>query len=491
VSSEIESHQALHGTEVEESSDDEATPKTRAGYRERHRHAARARGRLWAMPPGLSPFWRWVLGAVIAIQLVLIVSIGIVGAFRLPYFSPIDESAHYTYIQQIAEHGSLPELGRTKTSLQSIALAKGIYPRPAGLNDLHGLGQLSYEAFQPPLYYIAAVPAFLSTSNYRDKIYAVRLFDVVLLVASVVLIGRLARVVLGDRWLLGWSMVLAFVALPNMVVRFIFISDLALAVPLAVLFATELWIAWERHSARRLVGAGLVLGLCVLSELELILLIPIFALVLIAEGWRRRSARSWLPLLVAVAVPVAVMAPWFVYNEVTYHMLTAGPIAIAEQTAIINPHHIHHTIGELPNQTVTTLVDPLVLPSEWARALAHQPFLMELDRLLAVLIVPAGLVLIAGLGRRLWSVRTAILGLPFVLNIIELWYIRYGEQWAIDVRYTFTTVPILLVLVAVATDVLRPRFLPVLVTAGATASTVAIWGFLAFSYTGPYALRGV
>ncbi len=49
--------------------------------------------------------------------------------------------------------------------------------------------------------------------------------------------------------------------------------------------------------------------------------------------------------------------------------------------------------------------------------------------------------------------------------------------------------PILLVLAADATDTLRSRYLPVLVTIGATAGTMVLWGYALISYAGPYAFR--
>jgi hypothetical protein len=97
--------------------------------------------------------------------------------------------------------------------------------------------------------------------------------------------------------------------------------------------------------------------------------------------------------------------------------------------------------------------------------------------------------MILSLGRRLWSIPTAILGLPWLLIVFEMWYIRYGEQWAIFVRYTYSVIPILLTLVAVSTDTFRARFMPVLVTALATTSVAIIWFFIIFGFTGPYQLR--
>jgi 4-amino-4-deoxy-L-arabinose transferase-like glycosyltransferase len=471
----------------EAESDDSATKPSEVPELETITGPSGLRSAVRAAPPGLTPAWRRFLLVLVVAQLLLIISMALLVAFQFHRFAPVDEAAHYSYIEQIAEHGSLPVLGKSEISPQGLAIIQGTYPRPSTIDPRkYGLNGLSYEAFQPPLYYVLAAPAFLITPDYVDKIYAVRLFDVVLLLAAVALAGRLARVVLKDRWLIGWSMMLVFFILPGVVVRTVTISNGALALPLAVLFATELWIAWDRHSVRRLMVAGLVAGVCALTELELLALLPVFLLVVVAEA-RRRRARTWGPLAVALVIPIVVVAPWFGFNQAHYGMLTAGPIAVREQTPIVNPHHVRFEPNQLPNDTVRYLINPTV-PDEWGAGLADQPALEYLEQLLAFLIIPAGLVLILGMGRRTWSVRTAILGLPWLFEIFGMWFIRYGEQWAIEVRYTYPTLPVLLALVAMATDSLRSRFLPILVTTAATVSVMLLWGFFIFFYTGQYPL---
>jgi hypothetical protein len=440
------------------------------------------------VPPGLSPFWRRALVVLLVVQLAVIVTAGLVTVFQFHFMAPIDEETHFSYVQQIAEHGSLPVLGKTETSLQGLAMVQGIYPRPTTVDPKKiGVWGLDYEAYQPPLYYIAAVPAFDATPNFIDKVYSIRLFDAVLLFISVGLVGRLARVALKERWLIGWSVALVFFALPGLVVRFVTVSNLALAVPLAILFGTELWIAWERHSVRRLAIAGALTGLCILTELQLLVMVPVFALVLVAEAHRCGSARSIRTFLAVLLIPLVLVAPWLAFNEAHFHMLTAGPIAIKEQDAIINPQHQHYSISQLPNDTVS-VVDP-TLPAEWTVALRGQPALSYLDQLLAFLVVPAAAILAVALGRRLWSIPTAILGLPWVLTFVELWYIRYGQQWSILARYLYPTMPIFLVLVAQATDAFRARFRPVLISAAATGALISIWGYFLFAYSGQFALR--
>jgi len=451
------------------------------------------------MPEGLAPHWRRLLVATVVAQVLMVIVVSLVAAFEFHVWSPIDEEAHYSYIQQVAEHGSLPVLGRTPTSQQGLAISQGIYPLPNRI-PLHTLklSEYSYEAFQPPLYYFAAVPAFDSTSNYLYKVYAVRLFGVALFLASLVLTARLARVVLGDRWLIGWSIVLLFFSLPGVVIRMVTISPEPLSLLLGVLFTTELWIAWQRHSPRRLLVAAVLAGLCALTEFELVALFPVLALVAVAELTQRiranrqprakdqprRSPQTIALVMLSLVVPVVVIAPWLAYNEATYHLLNAGSIAIKEQTYLVNPRHTHFPIRYLPDDTAV-LINP-VLPAEWVNAFGANPSLQYLGSLLAIMVGPAGLFVILGMGRRLWSIRWAVLGLPVLMMLAVLLGIRYVEQWGVQSRYAFAAVPGFLILVAEGCrDTFRKLYLPVIGTSVASAGVLVIWLFMFFSYRGP------
>ncbi len=111
------------------------------------------RGALGDLPPGLTPGWRRVLVGLVVVQLLVIAVLATVVAFEFKIFSPIDEEAHFSYVQQIAQHGTLPVLGKSPTSPQALAVEEGTYPRPATRtyppSQLKGL---DYEALQPPLY---------------------------------------------------------------------------------------------------------------------------------------------------------------------------------------------------------------------------------------------------------------------------------------------------------------------------------------------------
>ncbi len=145
-------------------------------------------------------------------------------------------------------------------SEQELAIGQGTYPRRTTINPrTDGLGGLSYEA-QPPLYYYLATPVFFLSGNYHTKAILLRYFGLLLLVASIALFARLSRHVLKERWLLGFAGGLLIYLMPGVIVRMVTISDLNLAIPLATLTVTELWIAWERRSSTRLLLCGFLVG---------------------------------------------------------------------------------------------------------------------------------------------------------------------------------------------------------------------------------------
>ena len=97
------------------------------------------------------------LQLLIALQLAAITVVGGVTVVRFHIFAAVDELAHISFVQQVAEHGSLPWLGRSYVSWQMEAIEQDVYPRRSSVNPRQiGLAGLSYEAFQPPLYYVLA-----------------------------------------------------------------------------------------------------------------------------------------------------------------------------------------------------------------------------------------------------------------------------------------------------------------------------------------------
>jgi 4-amino-4-deoxy-L-arabinose transferase-like glycosyltransferase len=423
-----------------------------------------------------------VPAVLVAAQIVAIVVFGAITIQRYPLWSPVDEGAHFDNVIYVAAHGSYPVLGKTLASEQELAIGQGVYPRHTTINPrTDGLVGLSYEAFQPPLYYYLAAPVSLLSGDYHTKAILLRYFGLLLLVVSIALLARLSRHVLGQRWLLGLSAGLLIFLMPGFLVRMVTISDMNLAVPMVLLIVTELWITWQDQSPRRLLICGALVGCGVLTDLYLVEMIPLYAAVAGAMVWRRREAGTVVPAAVGAALAGLVLLPWIVFNEVKYHAFTATAIAQHEQLATVNPDHLRDTIGQLPGLTAGQLFQP-VMAQEWGNRLVNHSFYSYLITLFQILVIPAAIALAIALGRRILSSGLWILILPWICNVLVCWYIDIVGQWvsgSMLPRYMYATLPLLAVFSVASLRIIFTAVNPLVVTLIlSTASLVALWIFL-------------
>jgi hypothetical protein len=196
---------------------------------------------------------RWL----VILQLAALLVLGALVVARFPTFAEVDERAHYSYVQEVAEERRLPVLGRDLISPEAQAVEDGTWPRPSPRDPRElGFEGQSYEAFQPPLYYLVTAPVFALVDDYRHKLYGLRAFDLLLLLCAVALLALLARAVFAGRWLLPFSLGLAVLLWPGVLVRMVTVSNSALELPLALAFLLAVWRATERRSAHATVAAG-------------------------------------------------------------------------------------------------------------------------------------------------------------------------------------------------------------------------------------------
>ncbi|MDA8360341.1 MAG: hypothetical protein M0Z95_29500 [Actinomycetota bacterium] len=410
-------------------------PAARRGPR--HRRPTRLRR---AIGPDTSS--KVLAGTVVALLLCVVV-LGSITAVRNPRWSPIDEAAHFSYIEQIAQHGSLPVLGKTFVSEPVLAIGQGRYPRQATVSARHdGLTGLSYEAFQPPLYYALAVPVFDLSSNYETKAILLRFFDLALLLVSIGLFARLCRLMLKRQWLYGMAAGMVAFALPGVVVLSVLISNMALETPLVIACVTELWLAWERTSTARVLSAGVLLGLALLTDLFGLALVPAVVVVALAVLWHRHGLRDVAMVAGGAVVAVLMVSPWLAFNERTYHALTASAIAKREQAPVVNPHHLHYTLGLVARLTVEKLFAPAV-PQGWT--LSGTGIVEWVPDVLGAVLVAAPLLVGAMSLRRIGSRGYWLTAIPWLSSAAMCWAISLGGQWlTMHSRYTY---PMLAVLV--------------------------------------------
>jgi 4-amino-4-deoxy-L-arabinose transferase-like glycosyltransferase len=379
------------------------------------------------MPGRIRPVLERVrpLHALIALQLAVIVVAGVLTATQFHFFSLIDETAHFDYVRVVAEDHRLPVLGEDKTGLAVLALRDGLDPdadpppkvrRPGG-----GLGNESYQAFEPPLYYVLVAPVFAVTDDWSARVKLVRLAGLVFLLAAAAVLYRFARRVAPEAHLLVFSIALTVLMWPGVIVRSATVSNAALELLLACAFLYVLWRADEERDDRRLIVAGALLGLALLTKLTLVVLVPLLILVCIRN--RRPAA------LIALALPVLMLLPWLIFNLDHYDALTASSLAKEIQEPTVNPDGVTYTLGRLIDM-VPLLFDG-VLPQDWANVTLEAPLMaLGFDFVRAALF---GLPVLLLLSEPRWlrSRHALLLVAPFALGILMVGYVTLAENWPI------------------------------------------------------------
>lgn len=365
-----------------------------------------------------------LLALLVVVQLAALLVVGVATVARFHVVAEVDEAAHFAFVHEVAEQHRLPVLGRDLVTWQDRAIAIGDYPRRTPRTDprVSGFAGQQYEAFQPPLYYVLAAPAFSIPSSYRTKVFALRWFDLALLLVATGLLAVLARSVFGARWLLPFSLGLSVLLWPGVLVRAITVSNAALELPLALALLIAAWHAHSRRSARWLVAAGGLLGLCVLTKLTLVPL----AVLLIPAGLTLLRERRIAAVAGACMLPVLLVGPWLTSNVQRYGHLTAGDLAKRMQAPLLDPGLPDYGLSDLPSRSGRLLW--ALVPAEWNAELGR-PVLGLVIKLLPLAFVAFALVAAIRCPRLLRSPQAAFLGLPLVLAIALLVWILVGEDW--------------------------------------------------------------
>jgi 4-amino-4-deoxy-L-arabinose transferase-like glycosyltransferase len=383
-----------------------------------------------------------VRDAAVAVAVCQVAAIFVLGALtvaRFHIFAAVDERAHVAYVQEVAEHGRLPWLGRSYVSWQELAIEEHTYPRRSAADPrMLGLRGSSYEAWQPPLYYALAVPAFMVASDYRDKIRAVRALDLVLLMAAVAILAALARTVFKERWPLPYCLALTTLLWPGVLVRAITVSNAALEIPLVLLYVLVLWRASARPRPSSLIAAGGVLGLCVLTQLTLACLAPLLVVPIVAAMRKRRNTATFAAAALAVLLPLLLIAPWLASNESRYGALTASS-QVERLTEPFAPSGPHAGFGAVTLGLAR--LRHFALPQEWWPE--YKGVLGVLAIALPLVLLLVTVIPLARL-RRVGPAKTwSLLAGPFVLGLGTLIAIVLVDEWpaALFPRYLNPMLP--------------------------------------------------
>lgn len=377
---------------------------------------------------------------LIGLQVLALVVVAGASVTHVQRWSLGDEAAHYDYVQTIAEDGRLPRITEANHH-QVREIFYSTYPRPAPAVPGEGtLVNRSYEAFQPPLYYALAAPAFLLRADHFDKIRVLRWFDVLLLLVAVGAVALLARAMLGPRWPVGLAGGLCVLLWPGLVVRGVTVSPAALEVVVVTALVAVLWRVARDGGRRWVLAAGVLLGACALTKGTLVFVAPLWLVVIGRDLLRRRDA---VAVAGAVAIVAVLVGPWLVFNLTEYGTLTAAEQAQDQQRYQVNPAGTDFG----PADALRSLSD---LPDD---VLAGE-FRAQLDvwwikgaTLALVALLAAGW--LVGLARRASRWLVLFAGAPLACGLLVLATAMVTSDWpTLTGRYLYAAVPALAVALA-------------------------------------------
>jgi hypothetical protein len=372
------------------------------------------------------------LQLLVAVQLCLIAAAAIGVALGLPLWAISDERAHVSFIAAIGA-GHLPLLDHFPLQPDLARIGN----RPAAFETQ------SYEAFQPPLYYVLmAIPWDLAKAvgGVTAAVHALRLLNVPLLAIDVGLLWALARRVAPSREtaLGAFAFALTYLLWPGVVFRSVTVSNIALEMPLTTAALLAMWIAFNDGSSRALLAAGGLCGLGWLCRLPFpaVVLLPVVV-------WHHRH-RSRAAAAAALALPVILVAPWLIDNLHRYHALTAAAVVREMQGSFSDPGNRPFGVDRLLHSSIPLLGG--IIPEEWVATTAW--FIHASHRISAGLIhvLRGALVVLVVLPGGVWlwrgPRRTWLLVAPLAIGLVLMWIETAAERvLLIEPRYVYPLLP--------------------------------------------------
>ncbi len=232
-----------------------------------------------------------------------------------------DEPAHYNNIAHIASGQGLPVLQIGDYDQEYIgALVSGRFPPHLSVASLR------YEAYQPPLYYVAATPVFLLGGG---NLLLLRLFNVLLGTVSLLLLYACVATAFPTKQLLtiGATAFVAFLPMHVAMSASVNNDGLAELLLLATMLLLLRWMKSRFYAApdensgtlrrRTLLLIGLLLGLGMATKIYAYLAVPLAAGAVLLTVWLAPSAQldiktarpTWSAFWRGVAAAAWVIAP--------------------------------------------------------------------------------------------------------------------------------------------------------------------------------------
>lgn len=238
--------------------------------------------------------------------------IGSLYALRTPAWQTPDEPAHFNYVRQLA-HGRLPimEMGDYNEAYRNEIISAGFAPQ-------YDVSIITYEDWQPPLYYLLQTPVYKLTSG---SLTAMRLFSVLMGAGVVLFAYGIARLLFPQQEWVAWTtaVFVAFVPQHLAIMGSVNNDSGAELLIAAILYLLIKWLPQDKNDdpQRYPIAIGLLLGLGFLTKGTVYLMAPVAGVALLWRYWR-----DWSALIkhgFTLFLPAAILgALWWVRNILTY-----------------------------------------------------------------------------------------------------------------------------------------------------------------------------
>lgn len=274
---------------------------------------------------------RWLI-PILAVYALLA---GLYAVYTPPWQAP-DEPAHFNFVRYLVRERRLPELRPGDYPVEYLEEIKSRrFPPEMSVEGIR------YQSHQPPLYYILSVPSYAlgRALGLETPLLPLRLFTVVLGVASVAAAWALVRQALPDRRDLAMGAAAFMATLPMYVAMTGVVNNDVLATLVLTLVVWQLLLARQQGwSTGRVVGLGVLMGLALLTKMQAYVAVGLVALGWAWHAWETRGesralGRPVRQALLMGAVALALVLPWLVRNVTVYGL--ADPLAMARHNQVV------------------------------------------------------------------------------------------------------------------------------------------------------------
>lgn len=261
--------------------------------------------------------------------LVIYLTIGSLFAILVPDWQAPDEPAHYNYVAQLA-NGRLPKIEPGDYDQEYLDTIRGEQFAPQ-----YSIDSITYEDWQPPLYYLLLTPIFWLTNG---SLLALRLTSL-LMGAGVVILAYLAVVELTSKksWIpLTTAVFVAFLPQHLSIMSSVNNDSLAELMIAAILYTLIRWQREDNQNRLRnryfLVTAGCLLGLGLLTKLTVYFMVPTATMVILWRYWKNWD-RLFRAAILLYAPAFLLGCTWWIRNLLVYDGI--DPLAMAAHNTVV------------------------------------------------------------------------------------------------------------------------------------------------------------